>query len=194
MKLVAITGSIGCGKTTLAKEVRSLGYVVYDADGWVRGLYCKKDFVQVVKNNFPEVVESGLLNKKKLRKLVFDNNKELKRLEALVHPFLEKKLKRIIHKNARKNQLFFLDAALLFEQGWHRYCDFVIVADVAYDIQKKRVMVRDHISEAEFDKINSVQMDNEQKKMLADFVMDTDKPKNVLRTDLIYIISRITQC
>ena len=39
MKLAAITGSIGCGKTTLSKIVRRLGYVVYDIDGWVRRLY-----------------------------------------------------------------------------------------------------------------------------------------------------------
>ena len=43
MKLIAITGSIGCGKTTLAKIVRKLGYVVYDVDVWVKNIYKNKD-------------------------------------------------------------------------------------------------------------------------------------------------------
>ena len=89
MKLAAITGSIGCGKTTLAKEVKSLGYPVYDVDGWVRRLYNKKAFIKVIGENFPSVMESGRVNKRKLRQIVFDNNEELKKLEGLIHPFLK---------------------------------------------------------------------------------------------------------
>ena len=52
MKLVAITGSIGCGKTTIAKIVGKLGYTVFDVDGWVRRLYFKKTLLRLFKSIF----------------------------------------------------------------------------------------------------------------------------------------------
>lgn len=94
MKLAAITGSIGCGKTTLAGLVRELGYVVYDIDGWTRALYQKPAFIRMILENFPSVGDKGKVNKRKLRDLVFNDNRELKRLEGLVHPFLEERFLR----------------------------------------------------------------------------------------------------
>lgn len=194
MKLIAITGSIGCGKTTLANEVKSLGYPVYDVDGWVRRLYNKKEFINVIQQHFKDVAEGDNINKRKLRNIVFNDNKELKKLEAIIHPFLKKKLRELIHKNAQVNDLFFLDVALLFEMEWHKYCDCVIVADVDYEIQKQRVMERDKISLKDFEKINEVQLDNEVKKSLADIIIDTDKPENVLRAALAVMINGMKLC
>ena len=55
-------------------------------------------------------------------------------------------------------------------------------------------MERDKVSAEDFEKINVVQMDNKYKKILADVVIDTDKPCNVLRAELVYVIDRIKQC
>lgn len=188
MKLVAITGSIGCGKTTIAKIINRLGYTVFDVDGWVRRLYFKKDFINVIASHFPEVVSHGQVNKRALRNIVFSNRKKLKVLESLIHPFLKETLKDFIRKNAGCNDLFFIDVALLFEMGWEKYCDFIMVADVDYEIQKQRVMLRDKVSGEDFDKINDVQMSNQEKILMADVVIDTDKPKNLLKVELIEII------
>ena len=189
MRIVAITGSIGCGKTTLSKLAKSLGCVVFDIDGWVRRLYNKKNFIDMVAKEFPEVRDGNKIDKRKLRNIVFDNRKKLIKLETLIHPFLKDNLQMIIRKNARRKGIAFVDAALLFESGWDRYCDAVIVADVDYEIQKKRVMERDNVSAEDFEKINSVQMDNEQKRMMADVVIDTNKPMNVLRAEMAEIIN-----
>lgn len=107
MKLVAITGSIGCGKTTLASMVRRLGYCVYDVDGWVRRLYFKKDFIRVIGKHFPQVIEDEKVNKRALRNIVFNDNARLKELEGLIHPFLRQYLKKVIHRQARGDGLFF---------------------------------------------------------------------------------------
>lgn len=106
MKLAAITGSIGCGKTTLSKIVRRLGYVVYDIDGWVRRLYYQKDFIKVIAAHFPEVMEGEKVNKRKLRNLVFGDNARLKVLESLIHPFLKQTLMNVRRRNARRADLF----------------------------------------------------------------------------------------
>lgn len=191
MIVVAITGSIGCGKTTLAKIVVDLGYPVFDADRWVRRIYYNKNFLHELNNTFEGIVCNGVADKKKLRTLVFNDNKKLKRLEALIHPCLRNELKRIIRVNARKKGILFIDAALLFEMKWDKYCDFIVVADVDPEIQKKRVMKRDNISEEDFYRINNVQMKNADKINLADVVVDTDKSLNLLKIDMINIINGI---
>lgn len=192
MKIIAITGSIGCGKSFLANIIRSLGYVVYDADKWVKYLYYRPAFLKVIKQNFPEVFDAnGTFNKRKLRNLVFNNNQELKRLEKLVHPFLKQKLLNVIRKNSQTNRVFFFDAALLFEMKWNIYCQSVILADVDKNIQKQRVMIRDNISAADFEKIVSVQIDNEQKKQFVNAVINTDKTENLLKIELVKIIEEL---
>ena len=194
MKLAAITGSIGCGKTTLSKIVRRLGYVVYDIDGWVRRLYYQKDFIKVIAAHFPEVMEGEKVNKRKLRNLVFGDNARLKVLESLIHPFLKQTLMNVRRRNARRADLFFMDVALLFEMGWDKYCDYIVVADVDYETQKMRVMRRDNISAADFDKINRIEMDNAAKKVLADVIINTDKPINLLKVELLAMIEEIEEC
>lgn len=192
MKIIAITGSIGCGKTFLANIIRSLGYVVYDADKWVKYLYYRPAFLNVIKQSFPKVFDNdGSFNKRKLRNLVFNNTNELKRLEKIVHPFLKQKLLNIIHKNAEKDCVLFFDAALLIEMKWNIYCQAVILADVDKNIQKQRVMARDNVSAEDFEKIVSVQMDNEQKKKFANVVINTDKSEALLKVELINIIEEL---
>ncbi len=191
MKLIAVTGSIGCGKTTIARIIREQGYVVFDVDAWVRRLYYNKNFINRIREAFPGTTEGWTVDKRKLRNIVFNDNRELKKLEAMTHPFLRRYLKSVIRRNSRVDALFFIDVALLFEMGWDIYCDRIIVADVAYEIQKKRVMARDHVNGEDFDKINDVQMSNEKKKQMADAVIDTDKPINVLKTEVIALLGEL---
>ena len=66
------------------------------------------------------------------------------------------------------------------------------MADVAYEVQKKRVMARDHISAEEFEKINVRQMTNDEKVLKADVVIDTNKPENVLRASLALLFEELT--
>ena len=193
MKLIAITGSIGCGKTTISRMISEEGYVVFDVDGWVRRLYYRKDFINRIREVYPETVDGWTVDKRKLRNIVFNDYDQLKKLESMTHPFLRRYLKDVIRRNSGSNKLFFIDVALLFEMNWQIYCDRVIVADVAYEIQKKRVMERDRVNGEDFDKINNVQMKNELKKKLADAVIDTDKPLNLLKLEVINLLAELEQ-
>ena len=147
--------------------------------------------VITVERSFPGTVSNGQVNKRMIRDIVFSDHEKLAYLEGLIHPFLKETLKQVIRRNAGCRDLFFIDIALLFEMGWDKYCDFIIVADVDYEIQKQRVMKRDKVSADDFDKINNVQMDNKKKIELADIVINTNKPKNLLRSELIKIIERL---
>ena len=194
MKLIAITGSIGCGKTTIAKIVREQGYTVFDVDAWVRRMYFQKSFIAQIAEVFPSVVENGAVNKRELRNIVFNDAKQLKKLESLTHPFFLFYLKYVIKKNSKYDECFFIDVALLYELKLDKFCDFVIVADVDYEIQKKRVMKRDNVKAEDFDKINNVQMSNEAKKEKADIVINTDKSLNLLKLEVITMIDYVRGC
>lgn len=191
MKLVAITGSIGCGKTTLAKIARELGYAVFDVDAWVRRIYHNKEFLLQLDKLFKGSVKNGVADKKYLRTLVFNNSKNLKSLENLIYPKLNKMIRQEISKKASRDDICFLDIALLYEKGWDKYCDAVILADVDYEIQKRRVMERDNVSEEDFEMINKAQMSNNKKKELADVIINTDRPLNLLKVEMIKVISEL---
>lgn len=192
MIVIGITGSIGCGKTYLAKIIKSLGFATYNPDFWVRDFYKKASFLSLIKDNFPQTFNhNGEFDKRKLRNLVFSDNTQLKKLEKLTHPLINKKLKYIIKKFSAKEDIIFFDAALLYEKGWDKYCDFVIVADVSDEIQKQRVMKRDNISEDDFNKIVTTQTSKEYKRYRADYVIDTSLPYGINKVQLIKFIREV---
>ena len=191
MKIIAITGSIGCGKTYISNMIKKIGYPVFDADKEVRLFYENKDFLNFIKINFPSVFIEKKLDKKKLRNVVFNDNKELKKLEKIIHPLLKQKLKEKVRKIYKKTDLLFIDAALIFEMGWDKYCDYVILADVDKNIQKQRVMKRDNINEKDFEKIIANQTNNEIKKQKADFVINTELADGVVKVLLIKYIKEV---
>ena len=138
--------------------------------------------------NFPETFDGEVFNKRALRNLVFNDVSKLKFLESLIHPYLTR---RLLDSASEYNgrDIIFTDVALLYEMGWNQYFDKVVLADVDYEIQKERVMKRDGVSAEDFDKINNIQIKNENKKNLADIVVDTDKSLNILKKEMIEIVS-----
>jgi len=191
MILTAITGSIGCGKTTISNLLREQGFLVYDVDKWVKYLYYDRHFLEAVRRFFPEAFKGSCLDKRKLRTIVFNDYDRLHILEGLVHPFLRKKLRKIIWQQSNNDDLVFIDAALLFEMGWNKYCDNVIVADVDYETQKIRVIKRDNISSADFERINQRQMPQREKVAQADFVIDTGVDRKKLKMLVIRLLEKL---
>ena len=80
---------------------------------------------------------------------------------------------------------------MLFELGWHKFCDCVILADAPYEVIKKRVMARDKISALDFDRINDVQIPNDEKKLWADVVIDTDTSINLLTAQMALLFEEL---
>lgn len=191
MKIIAVTGSIGCGKTYISGVIKSLGYQVFDADKEVKLFYNNNDFLNLIKFDFSDCFDNNLLNKRKLRDLVFNNSEKLKKLESIIHPLLKQKLKQKIRKSAKNSDFLFIDAALIFEMNWDIYCDFVILADVDKDIQRKRVMNRDKISADDFEKIIAKQIDNDIKKEKSDLIINTELSKGIISVMLIDFLKDI---
>lgn len=191
MKIIAITGSIGCGKTYIANLIKSLGYTVFDADKEVANFYKNSEFINLIKTYFSDCFENELLNKRKLRDLVFNDNHKLKKLESIIHPLLKQKLKQKIRKSVNKSNFIFIDAALIFEMNWDIYCDYIILADVDRKIQKQRVMKRDKISADDFEKIVAKQMDNNIKKEKSDLIINTENSDGKIKVLIIKFLNEI---
>lgn len=191
MKIIAITGSIGCGKTYIANLIKSLGYTVFDADKEVANFYKNSEFINLIKTYFSDCFENELLNKRKLRDLVFNDNHKLKKLESIIHPLLKQKLKQKIRKSVNKSNFIFIDAALIFEMNWDIYCDYIILADVDRKIQKQRVMKRDKISADDFEKIVAKQIDNNIKKEKSDLIINTENSDGKIKVLIIKFLNEI---
>jgi formamidopyrimidine-DNA glycosylase len=125
-KRIAITGTIGSGKSEAARYLREKGYPVFDCDAENRDLLEKGNAgYEAVKDAFPECITDGQLDKKALSALVFNDPSQKKKLESIMHPLILERL------NERKEELLFAEVPLLFEAKWDRYFDqnLLVVTD-----------------------------------------------------------------
>jgi dephospho-CoA kinase len=170
---IAITGSIGMGKSTVAAMFERAGMPVFDADAVVRSLQGPGGaLVDRIGECFPGTVAHGLLDRDRLAQLVLADREKLAELEAIVHPAVHDARQAFIDKNRDAPAVLF-DIPLLFETGGEKQFDKVIVVSAPPDVQRARVLGRKGMTEAKLDAILERQMPDEEKRARADFVIDT---------------------
>lgn len=178
MKVIGLTGSIGMGKSTTANMFTRLGVPVHDSDQEARDVLALGGAaVGAVLQEFPTCSDkknSNQIDRAALRQIVFDDADARKRLEGIIHPFVWKAQKDFI-KAARNNGLdcVVLDIPLLFETGANLRVDFTLVVSAPFHEQKRRVLARPNMSEEIFNKVLATQMPDQEKRRLADFVINT---------------------
>jgi dephospho-CoA kinase len=173
MMRLAITGSIGMGKSTVAAMFERAGVPVFDADAVVRSLQGPGGaLVERIGEHFPGTVANGLLDRDRLAQLVLADRDKLAQLEALVHPAVHNARQAFIDKNRDAPAVLF-DIPLLFETGGETQFDKVIVVSAPAGVQRARVLGRRGMTEAKLDAILARQMPDEEKRARADFVIDT---------------------
>jgi len=173
MMTVALTGSIGMGKSTVAAMFERAGVPVFDADAIVRALQGPGgDLVEAIEREFPGTTGPEGVDRAALSKDVLGNPDDLARLETLVHPAVHRARAKFLLENQDKAALLF-EIPLLFETGGGEAFDKVIVVSAPPDVQRARVLSRPGMSEAKFDALLARQMPDEEKRKRADFVVDT---------------------
>lgn len=131
---IAITGTIGSGKSTVASYLRNKGYFVFDCDEVNRELLNSGILVEY----FPECYDDGLLDKKKLANIVFNDEKKRLLLESIMHPSILERMK----KESGKHNPFFAEVPLLFEVNWDKYFDEILLVVVDEKIALERLVDR----------------------------------------------------
>jgi dephospho-CoA kinase len=175
MVILGLTGSIGMGKSTAARNFRDLGVPVHDADAAVHGfLAAGGAAVAAVEAAFPGVVQDGAVDRKALGRQVFGDGEALKRLEGILHPMVRRhKTSFLRHAAGRGEHLVVLDVPLLFETGGEHNCDAVVVVSAPAAVQRQRVLRRPGMTAAQLDSILARQMPDAEKRRRADFVVAT---------------------
>ncbi|WP_171123776.1 MULTISPECIES: dephospho-CoA kinase [unclassified Ruegeria] len=170
---LGLTGSIGMGKSTTAQMFVDEDCALWDADAAVHRLYSRGGAaVEPMQTAFPDAIVDGAVCRDALKRIIARDVSALKQIEEIVHPLVAAD-RAAFRQNATADILVF-DIPLLFETGGHVAMDAVACVSVPADEQKRRVMDRGTMSDAQFEQIRAKQMPNEEKCARSDFVIVTD--------------------
>ena len=190
MILLGLTGSIGMGKSTTTAMFADLGAVVWNADDAVHRLYAPGGAaVLPVGEAFPGVVVDGAVDRTRLAEALGKDDTAFRRLEAIVHPLVAQG--RAADLEAARTagvKLAVLDIPLLFETDGDKAVDAVVVVTADPAIQAERVLARPGMTRERFDAILARQMPDAEKRMRADFVIDTGRGLEAARAEVEAIV------
>lgn len=188
---LALTGSIGMGKSTTAEFFRKAGIPVWDADAAVHRLYQPNALgAQLIGDVYPGAISGdGSVDRLSLREIIQTDYEALGRIEEIVHPLVaEDRADFIEHADS---DIVVCDIPILFETGGHHAFDAVVVVTAPADVQKDRVLARPGMTEDAFNMILARQMPDDEKRELADFVIDTSYGMEHAQEEVLAIIDRI---
>lgn len=190
---VGITGGIGAGKTTVCKIFEELGAKVIYSDELAKEIMENDESLKKkIKKIFGEKSYiGGKLNRKFIADIIFSSDEKRKLLESIVHPAVIKRILSDLKKIADEGKYNFVivEAALIFESGFDKELDYVLVVDADDEIKIKRIMERDKCSKEEVLKRMRAQLDSKIKRELADMVIINDGDIDELRKKVSFFYS-----
>ena len=172
---LALTGSIGMGKSNAAMMFRRLGVPVFDADATVHRLQGPGGrAVGPIGAAFPGTVRDGRVVRDALRQAVIGNNEALNRLNRIVHPMVREDERKFLAAARRSGKrAVVLDIPLLFETRGEKRADAIVVVSAPASLQRVRVLMRGKMTPAQFEAIRARQMPDAEKRRRADLVIRT---------------------
>lgn len=186
MKIIGLTGSIATGKSAVTKIVAAAGYRVIDADLVAREVVEPGTFtLEKIKDVFGlDIVENGVLNRKKLGQIVFKDPAKLKELTAITSPAIYSAIEDKLNffKN-RGEKVIIIAIPLLFEQKYDEsgWLDQILVVATNPRIELDRLMARDHLDEYAAQSRIKAQISIEKKAEMADVVFDNNGSEEELK-------------
>jgi dephospho-CoA kinase len=175
MIVIGLTGSIGMGKTTVARMFAEEGAPCFDSDAAVHALYAPGGAaVAPVGAAFPGVVREGGIDREALSARVVGDADALRHLESLVHPLVRQAQTEFMLRQRKAGAgVVVLDIPLLFESGGAASVDKIVVVSAPPEVQRARVLGRPGMTEEKFANILARQTPDSEKRARADFVIDT---------------------
>lgn len=189
---VAVTGGAGSGKTLVCNQLKKHEIKVISADDLAREAVLPGSTAHEKVVGFfgkKVLLGNGALNRKKLRRMIAQDDTARLTLERFVHPeiakLIQKKRAQLEKKGCR---IVVVEIPLLFELDMQDQFDRIIVVTSGRDLRVKRLMKRDHISRYEAEKLINIQMPDEEKIEQADFVLSNDGEKEQLKRSVDLLV------
>jgi dephospho-CoA kinase len=182
---IGLTGGIASGKSTIAKYIKEyVDIPILDADQYSKDLIKPNSncYKKVVAYFGPPIVDQhssvNEINRALLKKIIFENSKHRKWIQNLLHPLIKEKM---IEKcnQYEKNKILLLVIPLLFEAKFTDLCTEIWLVKCPREIQKKRLMSRNKLSDNEAEKIINLQLNFEDKSKFSDVILDNSDDKKV---------------
>ena len=173
---IGLTGSIACGKSTVSAYLKSLGHVIVDADAISHNLTAPGGAaLPLIRAAFGDGVFDGeMLNRRALGSVVFSSEEKRAALNAILHPMIIGTVEEQMRVHDAPDALVIGDVPLLYECGMAHMFDQIWVVSVPHDVQLDRICMRDGLSREEAQRRIDAQMPLEEKRALADAVIDTN--------------------
>jgi dephospho-CoA kinase len=175
--VIGLTGGLASGKTTVAKIFEQLGAKVVDADLIARDILKKgtKVFRKIVEAFGDGIIgKEGEVDRKKLADIIFHDEEARKRLNAITHPPIRRRIVEEIARLKRSANVIILDVPLLIEAGFTDLVDVVIVVNAREEQQVKRLMSRNRMTKEEALLRIRTQLSMSTKLNFADYVIDNN--------------------
>ena len=152
--IIGLTGGIGSGKSTIARELEKQGFAVYDCDREAKRIIAEKKDVQtaIIKLLGKEAFVNGHYNTAYVAQRVFAQKELLEQLNKIVHPAV----KEDIIRQTSAVRLLFVESAILCEAGLDSLCDKIVVVEAPEEVRIERVIARDYKGDASPENINKV--------------------------------------
>lgn len=180
MRVIALTGGIGCGKSLAAQYFAELGALVIDADQLARAAIERgsQGFDEVIEFFGDSILKNGDIDRRALGELIFKNPEAKKKLENIVHPFVRREFEDAV-ASLKSDEVLVYEIPLLVETGAQDRFDLVVTVESALENRIERLRQRGmHISEIE-GRIAS-QATREQRVEVADFLIENDGSEDEL--------------
>ncbi|PZP14519.1 MAG: dephospho-CoA kinase [Aliarcobacter butzleri] len=186
---IALTGGISTGKSTVCNLLKLHGFLAIDADKIAHKLL-DENSSKIEEMFGKEYVENGKVLRKELGKIIFSNEENKLKLEALLHPLIKEEIIKESKIYEEQNKPYFVDIPLFFEK-MHYPISKSLVIYTPKELQIQRLMKRDNIEEKEAKLKISNQMDIEEKRKLANIVIDNSKDLKHLQNEVERVIGEI---
>lgn len=180
---IAVTGSIGSGKSLFCKFLEEEGFTVIKADDVAKEILSENKEVKkrIIKEFGEESFKGNQINKKFLADKVFSNHANVIKINSIIHPKVKQEIKTLTEEYFKNHNVVFTEAALIYEADMETMFDYVVLITSEEKIRMKRKMNSDGYSEEEFQKRDKNQIPDEEKKKRADFIFENNSSKDDLK-------------
>lgn len=196
MFVAGLTGGIASGKSTVSRMFRDAGAIIIDADEIAREVVTKgKPAWRKIRTHFGEeiLLPDGEINRELLGKIIFHDHFQKKELNRMVHPFVFQRMEERIAgaESDNPDAIVILDIPLLIETGLYRNLSEIILVYIPENLQLKRLIARDHISEIDATARIRSQIPIDEKKKFASILIDNSSHFEKTKEKVLDIFQRL---